>query len=630
MNKTENKTEGLTLYTLQSNYSGDTTKNCGLTGGEIDANFLFLRGNDIYSGEIDEENNTLILKRGNENIITIPNIRKNTQITGGYINNVTGELVLETNFDNIIITGFTSSSFFTDITIHGDGSTNNPIRLSELYKSPYLPSVKTVVDLTNNEVIQEKYKTTGTYIITKEYDNSNGLLYNFNGIKEIESKLKEDNSNWRVPTFEDWGQMLNALEICEDRNHLTFKNGYFGKFAGAYLKNDGLGWIEKTETSYSYGFKANSCGFKTSKNDTDSNYGLKTRFWTSDINEYEEIWVKELDKNESRVKTSAGDKEGFYSLRLVRDYENVDLVNEKILENNYDIIKMPYVIIDTENNVTQSGYRVWTSVNINFSEINKENYTEVNNNIETKTHLFYLNYWNGNNWVKRLIEENDVVTVEDRDNREYKLINGNLQKLSSNEFKPTDYYTKNEIDYTYAKLVDLEEKEDKIYDLTNIRNNSNKGATAVQPENLCTINNISLLKKGNINLNETYYTKKETNELIDGIVADDIDLTNYYTKSEIINLIEKATGETISLTNEKINELNSEIEYLKKIISRVLDISLKNENNENLNDNEISKLGIVIKEIEPDKGNEIIVKREGTAVYIDINPESLGELTEIN
>ena len=62
----------------------------------------------------------------------------------------------------------------------------------------------------------------------------------------------------------------------------------------------------------------------------------------------------------------------------------------------------------------------------------------------------------------------------------------------------------------------------------------------------------------------------------------------------------------------------------------MLDISLKNENNENLNDNEISKLGIVIKEIEPDKGNEIVVKREGTAVYIDINPESLGELTEIN
>ena len=629
MNKTENKTEGLTLYTLQSNYSGDTTKNCGLTGGEIDANFLFLRGNDIYSGEINEENNTLILRRGNEELITISNIRKNTQITSGYINNATGELVLETNGDDIIITGFTSSLVFTDTTLNGDGSTNNPIRLSELYKSPYLPSVKTVVDLTNNEVIQEKYKTTGTYIITKEYDNSNGLLYNFNGIKEIESKLKEDNSNWKIPTFTDWGEMLNALEICDDRNHLSKKSGIYGRFAGAFLKNDGLNWIEKTETSVSYGFKANACGFKSTLKDSLLSYGKNAVFWTDTLDNEGEVWVRNLSYDDSKVLSHTVRKEGFYSLRLV-NYENVDLVNEKILGNNYDIIKMPYVIIDDENNVTQRGYRVWTSVNINFSKISGENYSEINSNTETKTPLFYLNYWNGSNWIKRLINENNVVTVEDRDNKEYKLINGNLQKLSSNEFKPTDYYTKNEIEYTYAKLVDLEEKENKIYDLTNIRNNSNKGATAVQPENLCTINNISLLKKGNINLNETYYTKKETNELIDGIVADDIDLTNYYTKSEIINLIEKATGETISLTNEKINELNSEIEYLKKIISRVLDISLKNENNENLNDNEISKLGIVIKEIEPDKGNEIVVKREGTAVYIDINPESLGELTEIN
>ena len=156
MSKTENKTEGLTLYTLQSNFSEDVTKNCGLLGGEIDANFLFLRNNDIYRGEIDEENNTLKLYRGDSDVIIVNNIRKNTQITGGYINNVTGELVLETNDNNIVITGFTTSSVFTDITIHGDGSTDNPIRLSELYKSPYLPSVKTVIDLTNNEIITDE------------------------------------------------------------------------------------------------------------------------------------------------------------------------------------------------------------------------------------------------------------------------------------------------------------------------------------------------------------------------------------------------------------------------------------------------------------------------------------------
>lgn len=606
MNKTENKTEGLTLYTLQSNYSGDTTKNCGLTGGEIDANFLFLRGNDIYSGEINEENNTLILRRGNEELITISNIRKDTQITSGYINNATGELVLETNGDDIIITGFTSSLVFTDITIHGDGSTNDPIRLSELYKSPYLPTVKTVIDLTNNEVIQEEYKTTGTYIITKEYDNSNGLLYNFNGVKEIESKLKEDNSNWRVPTFEDWGQMLNALEICDDRNHLIFKNNYFGKFAGAYLKNDGLDWIKKTETSYSYGFKANACGFKTSKDDTDSNYGHKTRFWTSDINEYEEIWVKELDKKENGVKTVAGDKEGFYSLRLVKDYENVDLVNEKILENNYDIIKMPYVIIDAENNVTQRGYRVWTSVNINFSGISESNYTEVNNNIETKTPLFYLNYWNGNNWVKRLIEENDVVTIEDVDNKEYKLVNNEL------------------VIY----------KQDVINDLNAIRNNANKAATALQPDNLKKINNLSLYKTSNdnsdINLNSFYYTKNEVDELLDGLTDGGNKLPGYYTNEEVDNLIAIASAQTVSLLNGEIVKLKSEFDYLKSIISHMLDISLTKENGEKMSDEEVSRLDTVIKNIVSGEGGEIAVgSKSKTTFYIDLNPETMGELIDI-
>ena len=544
MNKTENKTEGLTLYTLQPNYSGDTTKNCGLTGGEIDANFLFLRGNDIYSGEINEENNTLILRRGNEELITISNIRKDTQITSGYINNATGELVLETNGDDIIITGFTSSLVFTDTTLNGDGSTNNPIRLSELYKSPYLPSVKTVVDLTNNEVIQEEYKTTGTYIITKEYDNSNGLLYNFNGVKEIESKLKENNSIWRIPTFEDWGQMLNALEICDDRNHLIIKNGDFGKFAGAYLKNDGLDWIKKTETTISYGFKANPTGFKTSVDDTDSNYGYKTRFWTSKINEYDEVWVKELDTNKNTVKTAAGDKEGLYSLRLVRDYTNVDLVNEEILGSNYDIIRMPYVEVDAENNVTQRGYRVWTSVNVNFSEINKSNYTEVNDNTKTKTPLFYLNYWNGNNWVKRLVTENNVVTVENWGNREYKLINGELKLLNTS---------------TGSDDIDL----------------------------------------------SNYYTKREVDDLINKVNSGEIDLAGYYTKDEVNTIIDNLNSEATYLRNILSNVLDmnftkkdnekytiSEMGELPKMVKYVL--PFEEESEANLNEIYTEKQGSTV------------------------------------
>lgn len=622
MNKTENKTEGLTLYTLQSNCSGDTTKNCGLIGGEIDANFLFLRGNDIYSGEINEENNTLILKKGNENIITIPNIRKNTQITGGYINNITGELVLESNFDNIIITGFTSSSFFTDITIHGDGSTNNPIRLSELYKSPYLPSVKTVIDLTNNGIITDEYKVVGTYIITKEYDNSDGLLYNFNGVKEIEFKLKEDNSNWRVPTFEDWGQMLNALEICDDRNHLIFKNDYFGKFAGAYLKNDGLGWIEKTETSYSYGFKSNACGFKTSKDDTDSNYGHKTRFWTSDINEYEEIWVKELDKKENRVKTVAGDKEGFYSLRLVRDYENVDLVNEKILENNYDIIKMPYVIIDAENNVTQRGYRVWTSVNINFSGIGESNYTEVNNNIETKTPLFYLNYWNGSNWAKRLIEENDVVTIEDVDNKEYKLLNNELVVYHTGNGGGVDdvlsnYYTKLEVSQKFQEKGNYASK----FDIKDF----------ITSDNLKTINGETIVGHGDITIKNgdvapsDYYVKQEIDAFLNSKQNILISGTNIKTinNNSILGLgnlnINDNSGE-ISNLKSQISELQEEIAYIKKFISHYSGIDIINNN---YSDEIIKTLDTSLNSLQSDTNELSITKKDYTA-FVDLSKENLG------
>jgi uncharacterized protein (TIGR02145 family) len=622
MNKTENKTEGLTLYTLQSNYSGDTTKNCGLIGGEIDANFLFLRGNDIYSGEINEENNTLILKKGNENSITIPNIRKDTRITGGYINNVTGELVLETNGDDIVITGFTSSSFFTDITIHGDGSTNNPIRLSELYKSPYLPSVKTVIDLTNNGIITDEYKIVGTYIITKEYDNSDGLLYNFNGVKEIESILKENNSNWRVPTFEDWGQMLNALEICDDRNHLFLKNDYFGKFAGAYLKNDGLGWIEKIETSYSYGFKANACGFKTSKDDTDSNYGHKTRFWTSDINEYEEIWVKELDKKENRVKTVAGDKEGFYSLRLVKDYENVDLVNEKILENNYDIIKMPYVIIDAENNVTQRGYRVWTSVNINFSGISENNYTEVNNNIETKTPLFYLNYWNGSNWVKRLIEENDVVTIEDVDNKEYKLLNNELVVYHTGNGGGVDdvlsnYYTKLEVSQKFQEKGDYASKSD-IKDF-------------ITSDNLKTINGETIVGHGDITIKSgdvapsDYYVKQEIDAFLNSKQNILISGTNIKTinNNSILGLgnlnINDNSGE-ISNLKSQISELQKEITYIKKFISHYSGIDIINNN---YSDEIIKTLDTSLNSLQSDTNELSITKKDYTA-FIDLSKENLG------
>lgn len=52
-------------------YGNDTTKNCGLSGAEIDKNFHFLRGSDIESGMWSPETKTLVLKRVNGEMIQI-------------------------------------------------------------------------------------------------------------------------------------------------------------------------------------------------------------------------------------------------------------------------------------------------------------------------------------------------------------------------------------------------------------------------------------------------------------------------------------------------------------------------------------------------------------------------------
>lgn len=620
MDKTENKTEGLKLYTLKSNFDNDVTKNCGLTGVEIDGNFLFLRNNDIYRGDFDENTNSIVLYKGSGETVVIPNVRENIKFNNGYFDSNTNTIVINTNNGDITITGITTNNVSTIQSINGNGSINNPIRLSELYKSPFLPSAKTIVDLTNDEKISDEYKSNGSIIITKEFDNVNGLLYNFNGIESIKTKLENENSFWHIPSTEEWGEMLNAIEPCNDVTHLQERNGDFGKFAGAFLKNDGINWNSESSTSFSYGFKANPSGFKISIEDTDSNYGYSTRFWSSSVNSYDEVWVRQLDYNKSTVKLTAGDKDGFFSLRLVNDDTKNFIPYAQILGEEYEVVKMPYIKFNENGETIESGYKLWTSVNFSH-KIDDTNCVSVEN--DEKNVSYYLNFWNGEYWEKRKIKENDIITIEDKSNSEYKLINGEFKKLFSsnsenNNIDLSNYYTKSEIDNTYATIEDVNLKQDKINDLTDIRNNANKSATAVQPENLKTINSISLIQKeneSNISLNDFYYTKQEVDDIVNGIVADDIDLLNYYKKNEVDDLI---------------NSLKDEIEYLKSIISRVFDISLTKNNGEKLDENDIQKLDTVIKEIEPGEGGEIVIDKQRTTVYIDINPDSLGELTEIN
>lgn len=69
---------GITYFKLtnrydssNTTYGNDVTKNCSLTGGELDKNFNFLRGSDIESGIWNPENKKLVLKRVSGELIEI-------------------------------------------------------------------------------------------------------------------------------------------------------------------------------------------------------------------------------------------------------------------------------------------------------------------------------------------------------------------------------------------------------------------------------------------------------------------------------------------------------------------------------------------------------------------------------
>lgn len=67
---------GITYYSLISEYEGDTTKMCGLTNNEVDNNFHFLRGKDITSIDWDKDKCCFIVKKLNGEVIETEAINK--------------------------------------------------------------------------------------------------------------------------------------------------------------------------------------------------------------------------------------------------------------------------------------------------------------------------------------------------------------------------------------------------------------------------------------------------------------------------------------------------------------------------------------------------------------------------
>ena len=439
---------GVKYFKLQSPYPGDYTKNCGLLGTEIDENFFFLRSYDIESASVNE-NNDIVLKRvdGEELVIpaqeigmpTFELVKDEGKLVITYPDGTVQEL------DGFLFEG-NNVRVASDFTLKGDGRTSNPLRISEVERTGTYAPADFLVDLTDsaNTMPDGDELGKGARIVTKEYLTPFGLLYNYYGVEKIKEALEETGSKWRVPSRKDWAELLNAAEYCdEDRNHDTLEvNEWTGNWAGARAKaissweysdkmedgNPVIG-IDNLPSTGSYGtFHLIPIGYGEGSRgplDYDEDFDLEgmkliTSFWTSTptgsqyTSPNPNVYTRTFSYETRKVLQESSKPSSRLSLRLVRDFD-FDGFNEyeNILGHN-----LPCVLV---SNPDLKYNKVWTAINIGFTEgqysgVSSSDWDELENEEDRKVkELYYINEWNGLEWVKKPMNPGDSIVILDYD-----------------------------------------------------------------------------------------------------------------------------------------------------------------------------------------------------------------------
>ena len=441
----------ITYYKLRSPYAEDRTKNCGLTGEEIDTNFFNLKSQDIKNAYWDKENNSLVLERVDGTKLFINGILDGlTNFTVSYDPDK-GILIINTSFGNYEVEGFTTPKMvkvYTDNTLNGDGTVEKPLALSPILRTGvYKPAVK-VIDTTANEALpnSDSLKPHDRYV-TLERISDYGLLYNFNGVKRIANDLLCQSSEWRIPSKEDWDDMLNAIEPCsEDRNHNSgSSNRSLGKLAGKLLKSQD-GWLLECSgytndnefptvcdqpSTYqpnkgldTFGFKVMPSGYGDGGNIMDY-FSQRAAFWTSTQLSISDVYIKRFDFNKSTVYQEAASPSMQLSLRLVKDY-NGDNYHERETINGVDYT---CVLMPSLNN----GMQIWTVDNVYFTN-SQYGGVQPNSGYDlTYTEKYFINEWTGFGWIKHELKENEsiILTIgpNGKKNQEWRVVNGSLQSI---------------------------------------------------------------------------------------------------------------------------------------------------------------------------------------------------------
>lgn len=474
---TENK--GVIYYKLDPDYhfEGDYTKNCGLTGGEIDGNFHFLRGYDILSIDVTSNKEELVITRLNGEVTKV-NIAKNfADYDFEYdfeYDKKEGVLKITTPYgETIDLEGFLTENFnrvYSDYTISGDGTRYNPLKMADNLKTGTYRPVKTIIDLTDGKSeLPTSNNARNDRYLTIEKASKYGLLYPLAGVDAIKKRLEEIGSEWRIPTKEDWDQLLNFIEECpEDKTHDSdLTNVHLGVNAGAYLKslnkwepfyrelengevvidgerytkdekgdyvpNERGEFVKLTNSEDRFGFTIYPVGFGERRGvESIGGYGKWAAYWTStEEDKNRDMYVKVFSFDKRTVEQNTWGDGWYLSIRLVKNYNGNNLYDVE----NIDGINVSTIHFLAKDEAEREDYKtslIWTKENIHFTNqqyggVVSPEWSEYDD--ESVIIRYYINDWDGKQWVRNEVQEGESVVVIDYNNvktHEWRVIDGVL------------------------------------------------------------------------------------------------------------------------------------------------------------------------------------------------------------
>ena len=598
-NATYKTVDGLTYFKLRSEFEGDYTKNCGLLGEEIDKNFYFLRGYDIKDIYVDNEG-FITIERVDEDYnpfkidlnetIDMFNIEFDKSIGSIVIKYPNGKVKY---LDGFLVEG-SDIRFATDGSLDGDGTMYKPLKVSDVHTTGTYAPAEEFFDLTQSSVMP-KGKGAGYRIVTKEQVDTFGELYPLSAVEKIQKKLTEIGSQWRVPSKDDWDELLNAMEINpESRNHNNLKNEWLGEMAGAALKSANY-WEEYKTLPDDMpvngqnipGLNIFPLGIGPDRNEIINDVNADVEgfrricgMWTSTVDSTGNAYAKLFGYNSAKVDQDTYGKGSRMSLRLVKDFAFDNYSEMEI------ILGLPYptkLVNAVCDDVKYS--KIWTSINVYNSDpsldgIRSNEWNEISHEDRGIKTVYFINEWDGTEWHKKLMNNGDSVVILKHNEKEYhewrlvdEVLIDTVDHLT-NEFK--EIFDKINSDIA-NEIIKREESDNLLHNAIKAEGELRKNVDTQLSEAIS--NEASIRESVDKQLHEAIRqegnTRKAQDDLLRNAIVEEGEIRNEK-DNEIINLINKEI-ELRTTVDEQLREAIVNEGNIRKSVDDQLLTAIQNE-----------------------------------------------------